>query len=345
MKHIANGRYQPPGRNNARKSSLLEAILILASRGSLEASQYILFGREEISSPRSEASWFSTPSDFRYWRSLFRGYPELWKEGDSEHTFSLSASGRIPATQSSLEVRACWHTWDPNPEGSKRLPVSKEPALALVEPDEIRYSPLSTIRSAAAFDAPTEFPCLHLDAFSSRTTRDLAECWDAIALTYAQEDVVNALKLISPNIRAFNMIGRDGSPANGRTAVVRSDRFPFPVPLRSYGDGINRQFGIILSLCNARDGILLIDEFENGLHYSVQPLVWKTIFQLAKDMNVQVFATTHSRDCVHAFQEAANESPEEGRLIRLTRKNDMVIPTVFAEDELQIVAENDIEVR
>ena len=41
-----------------------------------------------------------------------------------------------------------------------------------------------------------------------------------------------------------------------------------PVPLRSFGDGLNRLFGIILSLVNARGGFLLIDEFENGLHYS-----------------------------------------------------------------------------
>ncbi len=333
------------GKNNAGKSSVLEAILILASRGSLEACQYILSYREEITSPRSEQSWFNSPADFRFWRGLFRGYPEIWKERDKEHAFSISASGRIPAAQSSLETRACWHTWNPNPEGSKQTPVSKEPALALIEPAETRYSPLSAIRSAAAIDTPSEILCIHIDSFSSRTTRDLAERWDAIALTDAQEYVVNALKLIAPDITAVNMIGGDGNAANGRTAVVRSTRFPSPIPLRSYGDGINRLFGIILSLCNARDGILLIDEFENGLHYSVQPLIWKTIFQLAKDMNVQVFATTHSRDCVHAFQEAANESPEDGRLIRLTRKNDIVIPTVFKETELQIAAENDIEVR
>ena len=104
-------------------------------------------------------------------------------------------------------------------------------------------------------------------------------------------------------------------------------------------------FGIILSLCNARNGILLIDEIENGLHYSVQPLVWKTIFQLAQKLDVQVFATTHSRDCVLAFQQAAAESPVEGRLIRLTRKDDWVLPTVFSEDKLQFIADNDIEVR
>ena len=77
----------------------------------------------------------------------------------------------------------------------------------------------------------------------------------------------------------------------------------------------------------------------------MQPLVWKTIFQLARDLDVQVFATTHSRDCIVAFQQAAAESPEDGQLTRLTRKSEHVLPTIFSEDELKIVADNDIEVR
>lgn len=112
-----------------------------------------------------------------------------------------------------------------------------------------------------------------------------------------------------------------------------------------FGDGVNRLFGIILSLCNAKNGILLIDEFENGLHHSIQLSIWKIIFRLANDLNVQVFATSHSHDCVRAFQAAATDSPQEGALIRLTRKGDKVLPTLFKERELEIATQNEIEVR
>jgi len=136
---------------------------------------------------------------------------------------------------------------------------------------------------------------------------------------------------------------------NGRgtrsIAKVRSRQFDSPVSLRTFGDGVNRLLGIILSLCNAKDGILLIDEFENGLHYSVQPLVWKTIFRLAGDLNIQVFATTHSMDCVRAFQEAATESPHDDALIRLLRKDGHSISTAFDEQELEVVTRHEIEVR
>ena len=108
---------------------------------------------------------------------------------------------------------------------------------------------------------------------------------------------------------------------------------------------MNRLFGIALSLANAEGGVLLIDEFENGLHYSVQPDVWRMIFNMSERLNIQVFATTHSKDTVHAFQEAAAESPEEGTLIHLTSRNGESIPTVFTEEELAIITRDNIEVR
>lgn len=130
-----------------------------------------------------------------------------------------------------------------------------------------------------------------------------------------------------------------------RTAIVRSKAFARPVPLRSFGDGLNRLFGIILSLVNAKDGLLLIDEFENGMHHSVQLDVWRGIFRLAKLLKVQVFATSHSWDAVESFQKAAAEDPEEGLLIRLSKKGDAVIPTLFREQELAVAARERIEVR
>ena len=115
--------------------------------------------------------------------------------------------------------------------------------------------------------------------------------------------------------------------------------------MRTFGDGVNRLFGVVLSLCNARNGILLVDEIENGLHYSVQPEIWEMIFRLARSLNVQVFATSHSWDCVNAFQLAAAESPDDGVLIRISKKGDQVIPTRFSEEDLRIVSRDQIEVR
>ncbi|HVB23053.1 MAG TPA: AAA family ATPase [Ktedonobacteraceae bacterium] len=107
-----------------------------------------------------------------------------------------------------------------------------------------------------------------------------------------------------------------------------------------------RVLTITLALVNARDGLLLIDEFENGLHYSVQPDLWRLIFQVANRLNVQVFATTHSWDCIEAFQSATEgDTQDTAMLIRLESRKHGIRATLFDQSELSIVTREQIEVR
>jgi AAA15 family ATPase/GTPase len=116
--------------------------------------------------------------------------------------------------------------------------------------------------------------------------------------------------------------------------------------LYSLGDGMLRALGISLALVNAKDGILLIDEFENGLYYTVQPDLWQFIFRIARRLHVQVFATTHSWDCIEAFQIAASAAKQaEGLLIRLESKKGDIAPTLFNERQLELATREQIEVR
>lgn len=107
-----------------------------------------------------------------------------------------------------------------------------------------------------------------------------------------------------------------------------------------------RNLGIALAQVNAKDGILLIDEFELGLCYSVQPDLWRFIFRMARSLNVQVFATTHSWDSIEAFERAAREDHQEkGLLIRLESKKGGIGVTLYDERELTIATREHIEVR
>lgn len=76
-----------------------------------------------------------------------------------------------------------------------------------------------------------------------------------------------------------------------------------PVLLSSLGDGINRFIAILCAIWASQDGFLLIDEIENGIHYTNYPKLWKIIFQASKDANCQLFITTHSKECIEAFNE------------------------------------------
>ena len=136
-----------------------------------------------------------------------------------------------------------------------------------------------------------------------------------------------------------------------RTAKVKLAGQPMPVPLGSMGDGMLRVLQIILKVFSAQGGFLLIDEFENGLHYSVQEKIWALIFKLAEQLNIQVFATTHSWDCIESFTKVAvDNQSSEGVLFRMGRSvrtsdNGKVIATVFDENQLQNITQADVEVR
>ena len=167
--------------------------------------------------------------------------------------------------------------------------------------------------------------------------------WDKIVLTDKEDQVVDALKIIEPRIQRLAFIDRGGE----RVAMVRLKGGEEAVELQSMGDGINRILSIVLAAVNVAGGYLLIDEFENGLHYSVQEQLWKVLFQMANDLDIQLFVTTHSSDCINSFEEVLNEQTAvSGQLFRLERNKDGEIQTVsYNKDELQIATDNDIETR
>jgi hypothetical protein len=259
----------------------------------------------------------------------------------------------------SVELKVGWYTEGIDEAGLRQLiPTSKSdlfgdiasfPVLEIKTANRTRRIKLDSTRSflrRSSFESMDlqRFPCIYVDPLSSGSTSTLGALWDAIALTKVEKSIVQALQIISEDIEDVSMIGSESS-SRSRTAIVKSSRFRAPVPLRSFGDGLNRIFGIILSLVNATGGVLLVDEIENGLHYSVLNDVWKVIFKMAQELDVQVFATSHSWECIDAFQKAANAHPSDGVLVRLARHGDDIIPTIFSEYELEIAAREDIEVR
>jgi len=174
----------------------------------------------------------------------------------------------------------------------------------------------------------------------------IVELWDGIALTHLEKEVLAALRLIAPGIEDLNFVSAPIFEVGERKPIIKIANIDEPLPLSNLGDGMQRVLGISLALVNAKEGILLIDEFENGLHYSVQPDLWRLIFQIANRLNVQVFATTYSWDCIEAFQRAVQEVTEnEGLLIRLESKREQTIATLFDERKLGIATREQIEVR
>jgi energy-coupling factor transporter ATP-binding protein EcfA2 len=340
------------GRNNAGKSTLLEAIRLLATEGSPATFFSILNYREETDPRAEDPGAAIMPGDFSAFCNLFCGFPSL---AECREPFSISGENGTPQK---LSARVAWFTEESDAEQGRRIIPAPNDLFGESSGFPALEVELANRRRIIRLDRPLRYrrimgdagegiskPCVFLDPFSSRSTSQLAAFWDAIALTEAEGEVVRALQIVSKDIQAVSMVGNNDAVQRSRTAIAKCLGCSHPVPLRSFGDGVNRLFGLILSLTCAKSGVLLVDEIENGLPHSVLVDIWRTLFRLARQLDVQVFATSHSWDCIEAFQKAANEDVENGVLIRLARKGDLVIPTVLRDKELQIVARDRIEVR
>ena len=181
------------------------------------------------------------------------------------------------------------------------------------------------------------------------TNNRLARYWDSVALTAAEDLAIQALRIIlGSSIDRVAVVGADDRRygMHARRVVAKLSDHPRPVPLKSLGDGVTRMFAAGLALANSRGGFLLLDEAENGIHYSVQRDFWRMVLRAAHANNVQVLATTHSLDCATGFAQAATECTDvEGVLFRLERDGDGIRAVEYTEEELKTAVAQGIEFR
>ena len=174
----------------------------------------------------------------------------------------------------------------------------------------------------------------------------IGNLFDEIVTTDQEDEVINALKIIDSRITKIAF--RTDPLSKKRYPIARLKGNTNPIPLRSMGDGINRILAIILAMVNCDKGFLFIDEFENGLHYSVQEKLWEIIFYLAERLDIQVFATTHSLDCVEAFSSVLNNgkyADNSGAMIRLENYEGNIEATVYDADEIHATTRVQVDPR
>jgi AAA15 family ATPase/GTPase len=117
------------------------------------------------------------------------------------------------------------------------------------------------------------------------------------------------------------------------------------VPMYVMGDGFNRIFQIVLAISNSEDGLVFIDEIENGLYYSTMETLWTTIFNVAREFNVQIFATTHSLDCLQRFVKCDTTKKDDTRLYRIENNKGKLQAVKYNEKNLATSIQSGWEVR
>jgi hypothetical protein len=336
------------GKNNVGKSTLLEALWLYSQKGNPTVLLDLLKSRDEY----SRVSRYSEDLKERMWdiKNLFYGRAEIKDECPQ------ISIGPIASPNATLVLDVEWFVSKTNEEGIiERQPVSDASKRSEADPFVVtrfgnkhprfvRLDRLMDRRFGPLLSDLAQIPG-HLVKANGLDSQEVAQLWDNIALTDSEDSIVLALHIIAPEVRRISFLGNKEA-SERRIPVARVDELPEPIPIRSMGEGMNRILGIVLAVVNSQNGILLVDEIESGLHYLAQPDIWRLIFQLAHRLNVQVFATTHSWDCINAFQMAASEDAnDQGFLVRLDRRAGEIGVTSFNERTLSIATREQIEVR
>lgn len=311
------------GKNNVGKTCLLEALWLYARRASPAVIWQILEARDEGRHPRNRSEEDAGEQTLAI-KHLFYGRKDILESLEPIKIGPISSRDRL------LSVSVNWV------KDHHALTVN----LGDQEEQVRRLGWYGNIRPTAM----EEISCVFVPAGGLGVLEGL---WDEVVLTDLERDVLSSLRVIAPEVERVNFVGGKDywREEYWRIPMAKIAGADSPIPLRSLGEGMNRLLGIALALANAKNGMLLIDEVDSGLHYTVQPDLWRLIFQTARRLNVQVFATTHSWDCIEGFQKAAQVSEEDGMLIRLENRQGEIIPILFDEHRLSIATRQDIEVR
>jgi hypothetical protein len=149
------------------------------------------------------------------------------------------------------------------------------------------------------------------------------------------------LKILEPRLlRLAVRVSKGGSSLQGDIGIGHM------VPVNLMGEGTRRLLSIVLAIANSSGGICLIDGIENGFHYSVIKDVWKAIAQSTRKADVQLFATTHSYECIQAAHEAfVEDGTYDFALHRLDREDGDMEVVTYDKDTLGIGLELFHEVR
>lgn len=328
------------GMNNCGKTSILEAVELLVSGGSVSALHESAVRRGELDDDVSYGADVS---------HVFHGHE--CAPGARFELSSPDSRQRLAGTILSLdEVGEAADRWEGMAKRRRRFESEEEPAAAfglslvsdgqqpVVIPIAENGSFLEHLwpRSARGGRSRKDVRFLNFEPASMQTA------WNAVVADRRETEVVEAMRILMPDIDSVLFL-----PGRRRHNILvgrRDARSRFPVG--SFGDGMRRLLAVSLALVGGENGCLLIDEIDTGFHWTVMEDMWRLVVEGAGRSNVQVFATTHSYDCIKGLGELVRSRPDLAESVavhKVHRKLEQAV--AIPGGEIPIAVEQDIEVR
>jgi predicted ATPase len=297
------------GKNDTGKTSVLEALrLLLAQPGIGSAGGLVNEFRVG-----NNIDW-----DEHFWKWIIYN-----KQRGAFAELRLSRQGRAP-------MALILYSRDPYPQE--------------VDQDRLQHQgALGAIRCYSVGPLPPDRP--KSQCFSSKPTDPQKDAIDynRVIQKRGRKNVEALMRLLNPRVQAIEPLQTEQQ----RGPIIFVDvGLKEMIPVTQMGQGFNRLLNIYSEVIAAEANVLLIDEIENGLHYSVMPQVFEGLFNAVKELDIQIVATTHSWECIVAADDAARKSsPYDLNVIRLDRVGEEVTATVMDDKTLATARDLNWEMR
>jgi len=330
------------GRNNVGKTALLEALLLFLDKRNpiMVLNQYSRRGIKKYNLT-IEAIWkpifFDSAMDKEIFISLtingnqeqvtarfnreFTPPSSMTVQTEERHIstdeeFTTLAVDIEYTTKSGEKIILC-HFCDPN-NGNR-------PALVInTKPSEIPLQPTSFLSSKE--HSPSD---------------EIAKQFSILAQQDRENEVVEFLRIIEPRLETLKIITEGPNPlVHGKLKGLMHT-----LPINFMGEGMEKLLALIVAITHSPNRIILLDEIENGLHYSILPKIWEAIGKALRKYDCQLITTTHSYECLRAAHKGLSEMPDDFRYIRLHRKDDEISAKVSNYDMIGTALKTNLEVR
>ena len=333
------------GRNNVGKTALLEALWLHAGQNIPELAQRLNLWRGLPGSEPGELfadlfQEYRTDSPIKL-SAVENGKGEprtltITRQPRTEHVSQINVPGIHGGRSPSESIFDDELVFEYADDGGNLFPSrawieTTQLPLELPVPPGIQFEGnMSALRAERGPTSPDRRSSVFMQSVARIAPQELAARFGRAEINRYLTDVEEILKLVEPRLRRLVAVPL----ANGPTllyADVGSGRI---LPVALMGGGFVRLMELTLAFAEVNNGSILIDEIENGLHHAVLYNVWLTINQLSKRFNVQVFATTHSYECINAAHVASKsgEFNDDLAFIRLQRDSQGRIGCVPYDD-------------
>ena len=333
------------GVNNVGKTALLEALFLHcgATNPALTMSLNAFRGIESVKV--EFGTWVETPWDSFFANFDTSGAVEL--EGENEATGHRRLALRV--VRDAEELARIGRVGEHEPDASSGAPLTSDAPQVLgldyedgsgrrgsqylvADPKGIRLK---------SFPAPPPFPAVFLGSRIRIRPADDAERFSNLEVKGQQGLLTGILQIVEPRLRRVAVVVSAGAPVlQGDVGLGRLVALPL------MGEGMVRLASLALAIANMPKGVVLVDEIENGLHHALLTKVWQAVGEVAQQFNVQVFATTHSFECIAAAHEAFSMGGSyDFALHRLERVNGTIRAVRYEQATLAAAIETGLEVR